>query len=166
MFHHLLCELVGTCLGGCFAVDADDGLGVALAEVHPTVGEVDFDAVDGGDFLNTLHAVVEFGDFCQEGVDVHVGCEVLAVFGDDVFGVGAAEFAGFHAALGEEGEEERHADERVAAVVQFGVDDTAVAFAADDGMGLAHEGGDVDLAHGGGVVLAAAVALGDVAQGA
>lgn len=52
------------------------------------------------------------------------------------------------AALGKEGEEECHADECVAAVVKFGVDDSAVAFAADDGADVLHQRGDVDLADG------------------
>ena len=37
--------LAGVGLG----VDADDGLGVRLAKMHPRVGKVDFHAVDGGE---------------------------------------------------------------------------------------------------------------------
>ena len=162
---YLLCEFVGTGFGVGFAVDADDGFGVALAEVYPAVFEVDFHSVDGA-HLAVLVGAVFGGHFLQQSVDVHVGCEVLAVFADDVVGVGLAEFAHFHAFLGQEGEEEGHAYEGVATVVEFGVDDASVAFAADDGVGLAHEGGDVYFAYGGGRILASGVFAGDVAQGA
>ena len=62
-----------------------------------------------------------------------------------------------------EGKEEGHAYECVASVVQGGVDDSAVALAADDGTRLLHLRHDVHLAYGRGLVLAA-VCDGDVTQ--
>ena len=44
--HELLAEIVGQFHGLGLAVDADDRLGVRLAEVYPTVGEVDLHTVD------------------------------------------------------------------------------------------------------------------------
>ena len=44
--HEAFAEFVGLLHGLGLAVDADDGLGVRLAEMYPTVGEVDLHAVD------------------------------------------------------------------------------------------------------------------------
>lgn len=88
---HGFAEVFGFGHGGSFAVDAEDGLGVGLAQVYPAVGKVDFDAVDVGDFL--------LGVFCldgfEEGVDVGVGCELYLCFGDGILGIGLLEFADF-----------------------------------------------------------------------
>jgi hypothetical protein len=61
-------------------------------------------------------------------------------------------------------EEEGNAHQGVTAVVQFGIDDAAVAFAADHGLVFLHGVHHVDLAHGGSKVLAAGL-LGHVAEG-
>ena len=44
--HQTLGQLVGLLHGLCLAIDADNGLGVRLAQVYPAVGEVDLHAVD------------------------------------------------------------------------------------------------------------------------
>ena len=61
-------------------------------------------------------------------------------------------------------EEEGYAHEGIAAIMGCWVDDTAVAFAADDGVGLLHLGHHIHLAHSSSVVLLAILA-GYVAQG-
>ena len=75
---HGLAEVFGFGHGGSFAVDAEDGLGVGLAQVYPAVGEVDFDAVDVGDFLLRVFCL----DCFEEGVDVGVWRELYFCLGD------------------------------------------------------------------------------------
>ena len=71
MFHHLLGQLVGTGLVGGFAVDAYNGLGVALAEMHPAVGKVNLDTVDGGHRARGI-SLVERRHLAQQGVDAEI----------------------------------------------------------------------------------------------
>ena len=161
--HELLAEVVGLLHGLSLAVDADDGLSVRLAQVNPTVGEVDLhtvDVVDRGTVVLGEHLL----HLHQDGVDIGLGCEVDAVLRNLVVGVHAAQFTDGAALLCQTGEEEGDTYEGVAAVVALGIDDAAVAFAADDGSHLLHLRGDVDLTDGSGEILTA-VTLGDVAQG-
>ena len=44
--HNLFANLVGCLHCGGFGIDADDGLGIGLAEVYPLVGEVNLHTVD------------------------------------------------------------------------------------------------------------------------
>ena len=132
--------------------------------MYPAVGEVDLhavDIVDGGAVVVGEHLL----HFHEDGVDIGARGEVDAVLGNLIVGEGLAQFADGAALLCERREEQGDAYEGVAAVVALGIDDTAVAFAADDGTHLFHLRGDVDLTDSGSGVLAA-VLLSDVAQGA
>ena len=71
------------------AVDADDGLGVALSQVYPAVGEVDFDAVDGGHLL----ALVVLLDGLEDGVNVHFRLEFELGLGNAVLRIGGLQLA-------------------------------------------------------------------------
>ena len=133
--------------------------------MHPAVLEVNLHTVNGA-HLAVLFGTVFLGDFLQQGIHVHAGRQVLAVLADDVVGIGLAQLAHLHAFLGQQGEEEGHTHQGIATVVQFGIDDAAVTLASDDGMVLAHQGGDVHFAHGRSLILAAAVLVGHVTQGA
>ena len=87
--HEALANLVGRLHGGSLAIDANDGLGIGLAQVYPTVREVDLHAVDVvhcgtvvlGEYLLHLH---------EDCVDIGLGCEVDAVLGYLVFREGGA----------------------------------------------------------------------------
>ena len=57
---HLFGQLVGAGLGVGFAVDADDGFGITLAQVYPTVLKVYLHPVDGG-YLASGSGVVFVG---------------------------------------------------------------------------------------------------------
>ncbi len=162
--HELLAEVVGLLHGLSLAVDADDGFGIRLAEVNPTVGEVDLHAVD---IIDRCAVVVgkHLLDLRQDGIDIGTWGEVNAVLGNLIVRESLAQFADGAALLCQAGEKEGDAYQGIAAVVALGVNDSAVAFAADNGADLLHLRGDVDFSDSGGKVLTA-VTLGDVAQGA
>ncbi len=66
--------------------------------------------------------------------------------------------------MGQTAQEKGYAHKGIAPIVTRGIDDTAVAFAANHGPNLLHLGGDIDLAHSrSGIVTA--MTLGDIAQG-
>ena len=140
------------------AIDADDGLGVALAQMHPSVVEVDLDAVDGGDAFSLIMLLDRF----EDGVDVHARLEFKAVFGNTVLGVGLLKLANGHAALCQQRQEQSHAHKGVAAVVASGINHATVALSTNDGARAAHFGRDIDLTHCCGRV-GAAMLLGDIA---
>ena len=159
----LLAEALRLLLGLRLGVDADDRLGVGLAQVDPgLVGlEVDLDAVDGVHLLILellLHRI-------EDAVDHGRVAEVDAVLGDEVRRERGLVGAHAQALMGQVAEEEGHAHHGVAAAVAGGIDHAAVAFAADQRVHGMHLRGHVHLAHRGGVV-GAAVGLRHVAQGA
>lgn len=168
VLHHRLGKVGYGCgQGGCLVgivglgVDADDGLGVRFAQVYPAVGKVDFHAVDVGNLLVGI-AGLDSGEY---GVDVGAGLEHELHLHNLVGRVCGAELAHGLARFCKQGQEECHAHERVAAIVQLGVYDAAVALAAYYGPGFLHLGGDVYFAYGGSVILSA-TGDGHVAQGA
>ena len=161
--HELPAQFVGLSHGLSLAIDADDGLGVRLAQMYPTVREIDLYAVDVVD-LSTRIGSKEFLHFHKDGVDIGLGGEVNAILGYLLVGESLAQLTGCAALLGAAGEEEDNAYKGIAAIVAFGIDDTTVAFAADDSPHFLHLRGDVDLADGCGGVLPA-VLLCHVAQG-
>lgn len=163
--NHLLGELVSAGLGMRFAVDADDGFGIGLAKMHPAVFEIDLHTINSSHLARGVGSIL-IGHPLKEGVNIHIGSKVLAVFRDNVFGISAAEFADLHFFLSKEGEEEGYAHESIATIVEFGVDDASVALATDDGIRLAHKGCDVDFTHGRSLIGAVGVAVGDIAEGA
>ena len=127
--------------------------------MYPAVSKVNLHTVD---CRNPLVGVLLFDTF-EQCVHVHVGREVDAVLGDAVVGVGASQFADLHAAVCQMAEEECYTNECVATIVAGWVDNAAVAFAADHGIVLAHECGDVHFAYSRSLV-GAAVATGDISQ--
>ena len=137
--------------------------------MYPLVGEVNFHTVDVVHFDAGLPCVhcLHLG---EDGIHVGGGIEVNAVLGDGVVGVGGTELANGESGLClafvcQVAEEEGNADEGITAIVGGGVDDTAVAFTADDGVGLLHLCHHVHFAYSGSIVLLAVLA-GHVAQGA
>ena len=142
-------------------VDADNGLGVTLAQVYPAVGKVNLHTVDGGHLL----ALIMLLDCLEDGIHVHLGAKFKFGLGDAVLRIGRFEFTHLLTALSKQGQEQCHAHQRVAAVVAGGIDDTAVALATDDSPGAAHLGRHVHLAHSGSRI-GAAVIIGYVTQGA
>ena len=88
--HKLFAEVVGLLYGLGLAVDTDDGLGIRLAQVYPTVGEVNLytvDVVDRGAVVLGKHLL----HLHEDGVYIGLGCEVDAVLGYLVVGEGGAE---------------------------------------------------------------------------
>lgn len=142
-------------------IDADDGLGVGLAEMDPAIGEIDLHAVAVVDLVILVRRL----DLSENGVDIDTWTEVDTVLGDDVIGVCGTELGEAHLGLGHLREHEGDTYKRVAAIVALRINDTAIAFAANDGVGLLHHGDDIHLADSRGGV-GAAVTLGDVAEGA
>ena len=72
-----------------FGVNADDGLSVRLAEMHPTVLEVNLYAVDISDFL-VFEALF---DGFKQGFDVELGRKFDFGFIYGIIGIIATEFA-------------------------------------------------------------------------
>ena len=128
--------------------------------MYPTVGEIDFHAVD----IIHLFVPINFFDLPQNGVYIGRGSEFDAVFGDEVVRISGAQLARLAALVSQIAQEEGDAHKRIPAVVALGVDDAAVAFAADDGLRGLHLRGDVYFAHGRSRVLTAML-QGDVTQG-
>ena len=62
----------------CFGINADYWLCVALPQMHPIVGEIDFYAIDGCDFLICIFLF----DGIEDGIDVDVGCQLYFVLGN------------------------------------------------------------------------------------
>ena len=157
--HDLFAECVSFFHGVSFGIDADDGFGVTLAEVHPLVSKVNLDAVDVSDGF----VLIEFLDLLQDGEDVGGGIEVDAVLGDEIFRERIAELGGTHSGLSQMSEDEGDAHECVATGVSGGIDDTTVSFATDDGTCFFHLGHHVHFADGCSSVVAT-IFLGDVTQ--
>ena len=131
--------------------------------MHPTVGEVDFHAVDvvdngvlvGGEHL--LHLL-------QDGVHVGLGRQVDAVLGDEIVGELLPQLAHLHALLSQRREEQGDSHEGITTIVALGVDNATIAFTANHGAHLFHLRGHVHLAHGGSRVLTSML-LRHIAQG-
>ena len=80
--------------------------------MHPTVGKVDFHAVDIGDSL----VLILLFDSGKDGVDIDVGRKLNLVFGNAVLRIFLLELANGFALFSEQGQEKSHADESVATV--------------------------------------------------
>ena len=142
--HNLLAESVGFLHGVGLGVNADDGLGVRLAKVNPLVGEVNLHTVDVGHLL----VLVEFLHLLEHGIDIRGRAEVNAVLGDVVLRQRVAELGSAHTRLGQIRQQQGHTYEGIAAAVGCGVDDTTIAFAADDGTRFLHLRHNVHFANG------------------
>ena len=161
--HELFAEVIGLLHGAGFAIDADNGLGIRLAEVNPAVGEVDLHTV----YIIDRCAVVvceHLLDLREDGIDIGTRGEVNTVFGNLIVRECLVQFADSTAFLCKAREEEGNAYQSVAAVVAIGIDNTTVAFATDDGAHFFHLRGDVDLSDSSGMILTAML-LGNITQG-
>ena len=126
-----------------FAVNTDDWLSVALAQVCPTVFEVDFHTVDSGKFFVS----VVFFHSSENSVNVHIWSELELGLSNFVLWISLFEFAHLHTALCEQCEEQCHAHESVAAIVEFWIDHSAITFATNHCADFTHQGGSVHFAH-------------------
>ena len=101
--HEAFANLVGRLHGGSLAIDADDGLGVGLAQVYPTVGEVYLHTVDVVDLCSGVLSE-HFLHLDQDGIYIGFRSEVDAVLGNLIVGEGLAQLADGAALLGKAGE--------------------------------------------------------------
>ena len=113
--------------------------------MDPSILEVDLEAVDGVDLFLAV-AGFELG---QEAIQVDSRGQFHLVLGDEIRRILPAQLRGAFAGAGQVCEEQGDAHQGVAAVVEVGIDDPAITFAADHGVHLAHFGHHVHLAHGG-----------------
>ena len=123
--------------------------------------EDDLDAVDVVDVL----AGIDLLELVQDAVDEGRIAELDLVLGDEILRVGLLELADFHLLVSQVRQEQGHAHHGVAAGMDGRIDDASVAFAADEGAHLVHQGGHVHLTDRRSVI-GAAVGLRHVAQGA
>ena len=159
--HQTLAQLVGLFHGGSFAVDADDRLSVRLAQVYPTVREVNLHTVDVVDLSSGV-----FGKHLlhldKDGIDIGLRGQVDAVFGNLVVGELATQFADLAVLLGQRGQEEGDTYQGVTTVMAFRIDDTTITLTTDDSTDFFHLRGHVDLSDGGSGIVSAML-FGDVA---
>ena len=113
--------------------------------MHPAVFEVNTHTIDGIHLIVSVFLSYLRQDFLQ--VDGTVQLSFL--FHDAVIGIERTNLAATLLRLRHIGQEKRDAHERVTTVVQFGIDDASVAFAANHGIGLLHHLNNVDFAHSG-----------------
>ena len=163
--HELLANGIGLFSCGSLAIDADDGLGVRLAQMYPTISKVNLHAVDIVHGLNVkgCSRIEELLHLLEDGIDIRCWLQVDAVLCHEIVGIGLAELAYLAAFLCQLRQEEGNTHEGITAIVAGRIDNTAIAFTADDGTDLLHECGDVHLAYCRSAVLAA-MTLGDIAQ--
>ena len=158
---HFVPERFRVLHGAGLGIDADDGLGVGLAEVHPLLLrlEDDLDAVDVVDIL----AGIDLLELAEDTVDEGRVAEQDLVLRDEILWIGLLQLADGHLLMGQVGQEQGHAHHGVATGVDGRIDDAAVAFAADEGSHLVHQGGHVHLTDCRSVV-GAAMGLRHIAQ--
>ena len=128
--------------------------------IHLFTVEVNLHPVDVGDTLGSIAFLYLFQYLLYQRA---VG-EFDAVLGYHVLRQAGAYLGHLLAGTDQGTQEKSRTDEGVAAVVQVGHDDTAVALATDNGTGALHLGGHIDLTHSRSGV-GAAVSLSHVAQG-
>ena len=112
-----------------FTVYANDGFRIALAQVYPFVGEVYLHTIDVVDFF----ILIKFLHFGKDGVNIRVRCQVDSVLAHEVSGICGAQFANFFAFVCQVAQEESDTYQCVTSVVTGGIDDSSVAFTANDG---------------------------------
>ena len=133
--------------------------------MYPTISEVNLHAIDVVHSLNVrgCSRIEEFLHLLEDGIDIRRWLQVDAVLSHEIVGIGLAEFAYLAALLCQLRQEEGDTHEGITAIVAGRIDNTAIAFTADNGTYLLHECGDIDFANGRCAVLAA-MTLGDIAQ--
>ena len=133
--------------------------------MYPTISEVNLHAVDIVHGLNArgCSRIEEFLHLLEDSIDIRRWLQVDAVLSHEIVGIGLAELAYLAALLCQLRQEEGDTHEGITAIVACRIDNTAIAFTADDGADLLHECGDIDFTNGRSTVLAA-MTLGDIAQ--
>ena len=109
--------------------------------MYPILREIDFNTVR---IVHFFISITGF-HFTQYFIHVDSRCQLDLVLRGEIGRIGLAQLGQGHTFFGQIGQEKRGADQCVAAVVQFGVDDPAVALAADDGSDLLHFSNYIDL---------------------
>ena len=117
--------------------------------MHPAFLKVDLHAVDGSHLL-VLELLGELG---QDAVHVGGWRQLDLVLRHEIGRIFLFQLGAFHLLLGQLGQEQCRADQGIAAIVQLGVDDTAIAFATDDSTHFFHLFHHIDFAYGSGKVL-------------
>ena len=117
--------------------------------MYPAVVEVNLHAI------NPVHLVllVSLGDTVQNVFHIHVRLQFDFVFGDEIGGILQADFGATLLAFSHIAEEQRNANKGVAAVVQGGINYTAVAFSTNYGVGFFHLGHHIHLTDSRGIVV-------------
>ncbi len=87
----------------CFGINADYWLCVALPQMHPIVGEIDFYAIDGCDFLICIFLF----DGIEDGIDVDVGCQLYFVLGNFILRIFFFNSLTFFAFVGKQRKEQK-----------------------------------------------------------
>lgn len=102
-FHDILTYGVGRFHSGGLGIDADDGLGIALAQVHPLVGEVNLYTVDVIDLLFGIDAL----DLGQDGINICTGLEIDTVLGYEIRRIYLTQLANLHIHMCQMAQEKR-----------------------------------------------------------
>ena len=131
--------------------------------MYPLVGEVELHAVDVGNGYVLLLAI-HLLHLHEDGIHVGGGSQVDTVLGDEIVGEAGTKLAHLAALVCQTAQEEGDAYEGITAIMALGIDDSAIALAADNGMYILHLGGHVYLAYCGCGILAAML-LCHVAEG-
>ena len=165
---NLIGSLLSLVHGAGFGIDADDGFGVRLAEMYPTIGEVKLHAVNIS-YLDAWFARILLLHASKNSIDISLRRKVNTLLGDLRGRIGLAKLADGErwfvcAQVSQVGKEKGYAYEGIASVVRFGINDTAITFATDDGIGLLHLGYDIHFTDSSCTVLAA-TGTGYIAQG-
>ena len=121
--------------------------------------KVDLHAVNVVDILVGVDLLELIKDLVNEGIVT----ELDLILCDEVLRVGLLKLAHLHLLMGKITQEQGNTNHGVTAGVDGGIDDASVAFSADKGANLVHEGGDIHFTHGRCIVLAA-VLFSDVTQ--
>ena len=108
--------------------------------------------------------MIQLFHFLQDGIHRGAGSQVNTVLGDEVRRIGGTQLAHLFPFMCQVAQEEGNAYQCIPAVVAFGINHPAIAFASDDGIHLFHLGHDVHLSYCRGIVVLS-VGTGHIAQG-
>ena len=94
--------------------------------MDPLTVKINAHAIHICDFLGF---VLSF-DLHQNRFQIDAFIQLYLFLGHKIGGILCPEFRAFHSAFGEMGQEEADANQRIAAIMAFGIDDASVAFAS------------------------------------
>ena len=72
-------------------IDTDNGLGIALAQMHPTIGKIDLNSIDGGHLLT----LIVFLNCLEDGIHIHLWLELKFSLCNAVLRISLLEFTDF-----------------------------------------------------------------------